>query len=235
MEVVGQGRILDETAEHQQEAAAEAGHELALGGGIARLDPPDEVGDVAVRQHRSRSIRTARTNGDRTSTTWSQSERISRIGFRYRRRIHEVTGALTGRRRPFSVRPWLPIAPPPSASRPIPCCCRRGSRWGSSSWRRSSSCSPSASPSAGPMAASSRSGISGPTCAPGAFLANYARSLQAIYLWIGWRSLWMAALTTGARDRSSASPSPTTWRSWRRRAGRGCCWGWSWCRSGPAS
>ena len=31
----------------------------------------------------------------------------------------------------------------------------------------------------------------------GAFLANYARSLGAIYLWIGWRSLWMAAVTTG--------------------------------------
>jgi spermidine/putrescine transport system permease protein len=30
----------------------------------------------------------------------------------------------------------------------------------------------------------------------GAFLANYARSFGAIYLWIGWRSLWMAALTT---------------------------------------
>lgn len=31
----------------------------------------------------------------------------------------------------------------------------------------------------------------------GDFLGNYARSLGAIYLWIGWRSLWMAALTTG--------------------------------------
>jgi spermidine/putrescine transport system permease protein len=30
----------------------------------------------------------------------------------------------------------------------------------------------------------------------GAFLANYARSFAAIYLGIGWRSLWMAALTT---------------------------------------
>jgi spermidine/putrescine transport system permease protein len=30
----------------------------------------------------------------------------------------------------------------------------------------------------------------------GAFLANYARSGAAIYLAIGWRSLWMAALTT---------------------------------------
>jgi spermidine/putrescine transport system permease protein len=30
----------------------------------------------------------------------------------------------------------------------------------------------------------------------GAFLGNYARSLEAIYLGIGWRSLWMAALTT---------------------------------------
>ncbi|HEX4496809.1 MAG TPA: ABC transporter permease [Thermoanaerobaculia bacterium] len=30
----------------------------------------------------------------------------------------------------------------------------------------------------------------------GAFLANYARSLQELYLGIGWRSLWMAALTT---------------------------------------
>ncbi len=30
----------------------------------------------------------------------------------------------------------------------------------------------------------------------GAFLANYARSCAAIYLAIGWRSLWMAALTT---------------------------------------
>ena len=30
----------------------------------------------------------------------------------------------------------------------------------------------------------------------GAFLANYARSFGALYLWIGWRSLWMAALTT---------------------------------------
>lgn len=30
----------------------------------------------------------------------------------------------------------------------------------------------------------------------GAFLANYTRSLGEIYLWIGWRSLWMAALTT---------------------------------------
>jgi spermidine/putrescine transport system permease protein len=30
----------------------------------------------------------------------------------------------------------------------------------------------------------------------GAFLTNYARSFGAIYLWIGWRSLWMAALTT---------------------------------------
>jgi spermidine/putrescine transport system permease protein len=32
--------------------------------------------------------------------------------------------------------------------------------------------------------------------ASGAFLANYARSLQEIYLGIGWRSLWMAVLTT---------------------------------------
>jgi spermidine/putrescine transport system permease protein len=32
--------------------------------------------------------------------------------------------------------------------------------------------------------------------ASGAFLANYARSLDAIYLGIGWRSLWMAVLTT---------------------------------------
>jgi spermidine/putrescine transport system permease protein len=31
----------------------------------------------------------------------------------------------------------------------------------------------------------------------GNFLGNYVRSLGAIYLWIGWRSLWMAALTTG--------------------------------------
>ena len=31
----------------------------------------------------------------------------------------------------------------------------------------------------------------------GSFLGNYVRSLGAIYLWIGWRSLWMAALTTG--------------------------------------
>ena len=31
----------------------------------------------------------------------------------------------------------------------------------------------------------------------GAFAANYARSFDAIYLAIGWRSLWMAALTTG--------------------------------------
>jgi spermidine/putrescine transport system permease protein len=30
----------------------------------------------------------------------------------------------------------------------------------------------------------------------GAFLGNYIRSLGALYLWIGWRSLWMAALTT---------------------------------------
>ena len=30
----------------------------------------------------------------------------------------------------------------------------------------------------------------------GAFLANYARSVAEIYLKIGWRSLWMAALTT---------------------------------------
>jgi len=30
----------------------------------------------------------------------------------------------------------------------------------------------------------------------GAFLANYARSCAVIYLAIGWRSLWMAALTT---------------------------------------
>jgi spermidine/putrescine transport system permease protein len=30
----------------------------------------------------------------------------------------------------------------------------------------------------------------------GGFLANYARSLDAIYLGIGWRSLWMAVLTT---------------------------------------
>jgi spermidine/putrescine transport system permease protein len=30
----------------------------------------------------------------------------------------------------------------------------------------------------------------------GAFLANYARSLDGVYLAIGWRSLWMAALTT---------------------------------------
>jgi spermidine/putrescine transport system permease protein len=32
--------------------------------------------------------------------------------------------------------------------------------------------------------------------ASGAFLDNYARSLDAIYLGIGWRSLWMALLTT---------------------------------------
>jgi spermidine/putrescine transport system permease protein len=32
--------------------------------------------------------------------------------------------------------------------------------------------------------------------ASGAFLANYARSLRGIYLGIGWRSLWMAAVTT---------------------------------------
>ena len=32
--------------------------------------------------------------------------------------------------------------------------------------------------------------------ASGAFLANYARSLEGIYLGIGWRSLWMALLTT---------------------------------------
>jgi spermidine/putrescine transport system permease protein len=31
----------------------------------------------------------------------------------------------------------------------------------------------------------------------GDFLGNYVRSLGGIYLWIGWRSLWMAALTTG--------------------------------------
>src|SRR3954447_24083863 len=31
----------------------------------------------------------------------------------------------------------------------------------------------------------------------GAFVANYARSFDAIYLAIGWRSLWMAAVTTG--------------------------------------
>jgi spermidine/putrescine transport system permease protein len=31
----------------------------------------------------------------------------------------------------------------------------------------------------------------------GSFLANYVRSFEAIYLKIGWRSLWMAALTTG--------------------------------------
>ncbi|PYQ62946.1 MAG: spermidine/putrescine ABC transporter permease, partial [Acidobacteria bacterium] len=31
----------------------------------------------------------------------------------------------------------------------------------------------------------------------GAFAANYARSFDAIYLAIGWRSLWMAAVTTG--------------------------------------
>lgn len=30
----------------------------------------------------------------------------------------------------------------------------------------------------------------------GAFLGNYIRSFEALYLWIGWRSLWMAALTT---------------------------------------
>jgi spermidine/putrescine transport system permease protein len=30
----------------------------------------------------------------------------------------------------------------------------------------------------------------------GAFLGNYIRSFGALYLWIGWRSLWMAALTT---------------------------------------
>jgi spermidine/putrescine transport system permease protein len=30
----------------------------------------------------------------------------------------------------------------------------------------------------------------------GAFLANYGRSLQGLYLGIGWRSLWLAALTT---------------------------------------
>jgi spermidine/putrescine transport system permease protein len=32
--------------------------------------------------------------------------------------------------------------------------------------------------------------------ASGAFLANYVRSLDGIYLGIGWRSLWMASLTT---------------------------------------
>jgi spermidine/putrescine transport system permease protein len=32
--------------------------------------------------------------------------------------------------------------------------------------------------------------------ASGAFLANYARSLSGLYLGIGWRSLWMAVLTT---------------------------------------
>ena len=32
--------------------------------------------------------------------------------------------------------------------------------------------------------------------ASGAFLANYARSLDGIYLGIGWRSLWMALMTT---------------------------------------
>ena len=32
--------------------------------------------------------------------------------------------------------------------------------------------------------------------ASGDFLANYARSLETIYLGIGWRSLWMALLTT---------------------------------------
>lgn len=32
--------------------------------------------------------------------------------------------------------------------------------------------------------------------ASGAFLANYARSLDGLYLGIGWRSLWMAVLTT---------------------------------------
>jgi len=32
--------------------------------------------------------------------------------------------------------------------------------------------------------------------ASGAFLSNYSRSLQEIYLGIGWRSLWMALLTT---------------------------------------
>jgi spermidine/putrescine transport system permease protein len=32
--------------------------------------------------------------------------------------------------------------------------------------------------------------------ASGVFLANYARSFEAIYLKIGWRSLWMAVLTT---------------------------------------
>ena len=31
----------------------------------------------------------------------------------------------------------------------------------------------------------------------GAFLASYRQSLQALYLGIAWRSLWMAALTTG--------------------------------------
>jgi spermidine/putrescine transport system permease protein len=31
----------------------------------------------------------------------------------------------------------------------------------------------------------------------GAFVANYVRSFDAIYLAIGWRSLWMAAVTTG--------------------------------------
>jgi spermidine/putrescine transport system permease protein len=30
----------------------------------------------------------------------------------------------------------------------------------------------------------------------GAFLANYGRSLQGLYVGIGWRSLWLAALTT---------------------------------------
>jgi hypothetical protein len=50
MEIVGQGQVLDEAAEHEQEAAAEADHELALGGRVARLDPADEGGHVSLRR-----------------------------------------------------------------------------------------------------------------------------------------------------------------------------------------
>ena len=46
------------------------------------------------------------------------------------------------------------------------------------------------------MAGSSRSRTWAPTSRSGDFLGNYARSLGAIYLKIGWRSLWMAVLTT---------------------------------------
>ena len=50
VEVVRQGRVLSEPAEHQQEAAAEALHELALGGAVARLNAEDESGQAAVRR-----------------------------------------------------------------------------------------------------------------------------------------------------------------------------------------